>query len=370
MAITNLTGTKWVFNEYVSLDTDGSTFYINFKSNNKQYSNLWWGDDYIGFGTNNSEDVVYDGQQIYAEYRTIIITGGDDVENTKLISLLQANATQIKDNLANTKWRFKENIYFSQFDLDVLSIIFKTNNNEYSYFSAYGNTGKITYTNEDGDYIHAYENSKWTNQAYRTIEIIGGGDVEDQYLFAFLNTYATLITKNFNETKTALKIYEDLTQEEYDSLEKDNNTFYQVNEVGVYKGEKLIAINSWSLDKPIYSLEQIDFPFTYDSYKNIPFRLGQFVEIQFGNRYSSTKLICVVSHVDIINGRIDGLDLDVLNDMYVDYNNKKYKVKLVQLDSDERRIDLIDNDFVELELFTSNWQAAFWNYTKASIYVY
>lgn len=164
MAITNLTGSKWVFKEILNLSTDGFYYNINFISNSLEYDQLI--NEHPDFG-----------------YRSV----------------------------------------------------------------ADGNTF----------YVYSTENNMWvTGSTYRTIEITGGGDVENADLIAFLQANATLILPNFNETKTALKIYEDLTPVEYEGLEKEPNSFYLVNNVGVYKGNKLLAtsVDSSSyqrrLDKP------------------------------------------------------------------------------------------------------------------------
>ena len=88
-----------------------------------------------------------------------------------------------------------------------------------------------------------YENGEWVDSSYQNIEVTGGDDATNAELMAVLQENATFIP-NFTETKTALQIYEDLTEEEYNALEKEPNTFYLVNDIGVYKGEKLIATNA------------------------------------------------------------------------------------------------------------------------------
>lgn len=63
--------------------------------------------------------------------------------------------------------------------------------------------------------------------------------------------------ENFTRTKTAIKIYEDLTQEEYDALTKEPHSFYLVNGVGIYKGTTLISAGAnSSMDEIVEELNQ------------------------------------------------------------------------------------------------------------------
>ena len=63
--------------------------------------------------------------------------------------------------------------------------------------------------------------------------------------------------ENFTKTKAAIKIYEDLTQEEYDALTKEPHSFYLVNGVGIYKGTTLISAGAnSSMDEIVEELNQ------------------------------------------------------------------------------------------------------------------
>ena len=63
--------------------------------------------------------------------------------------------------------------------------------------------------------------------------------------------------ENFTRTKAAIKIYEDLTQEEYDALTKEPHAFYLVNGVGIYKGTTLISAGAnSSMDEIVEELNQ------------------------------------------------------------------------------------------------------------------
>lgn len=107
MALTDLTGTKWYFNETIDLNNDFS-YDINYTVN---HSNLNW----LRYGANPyrplekalfgvldsfAYEIIFAGtwggeQQNDEAYRTIEISGGTDATNATLIAWLQANATQI-----------------------------------------------------------------------------------------------------------------------------------------------------------------------------------------------------------------------------------------------------------------------------------
>ena len=103
MAITDLTNTKWLFNEHIDIEEDNS-FNIIFSSNNSNFTQLsttWYveeGADFVSLNYNATE--VYGGMSYIAEwdnnaYKTIEITGGTDTSSASLISWLETNATQI-----------------------------------------------------------------------------------------------------------------------------------------------------------------------------------------------------------------------------------------------------------------------------------
>lgn len=242
MAITNLTGTKWRFNEILTSSfSNGAN--INFIVNNENYT-------YIRcFQTNTfilyyqkqdgTQNTTYNASWTNRAYMIIEITGGEDVENTNFIAWLEQNAKQVK-NLTNTTWIFKEMVATTT-GLGTYKINFTSNNENFVRLGLdYRGYTPISYYKADGTEVTAFDNSQWTNNKYRTITITGGEDVESMNLLSFLNEVAAK-PLTFAENKTALQIYDDLLPNEYDSLEKEPNTFYLVNGVGVYKGEKLIA---------------------------------------------------------------------------------------------------------------------------------
>lgn len=110
MPITDLTGTKWLFNEAPE-NAWGEPYNISFTSNNENFVALYADeDDLYGSGrglkyfTTTPSGSPYDFVHAYnsrtgvwanQSYRTIEITGGTDTTNATLISWLQSNATQI-----------------------------------------------------------------------------------------------------------------------------------------------------------------------------------------------------------------------------------------------------------------------------------
>ena len=107
MAITNLTNTKWKFNETLNLESynDGQVdFYISYTSNNYEdisttFTYLTLVDGTMSYYNEDDGAEPYyteSGGWLYGNgARTITITGGDDVTNSDLIAFLTANAVQI-----------------------------------------------------------------------------------------------------------------------------------------------------------------------------------------------------------------------------------------------------------------------------------
>lgn len=108
MSVTNLTNTKWIIASKPDVSTSAS-YNLDFQTNGEQGSKInikatgilaFRGLNYA-LSTDSSllpvEVQVYDptNYEWYdTDYRTIIITGGADVENANLIAWLEANATQ------------------------------------------------------------------------------------------------------------------------------------------------------------------------------------------------------------------------------------------------------------------------------------
>lgn len=141
-------------------------------------------------------------------------------------------------NLTNTTWKFKDNINTGLYSTKDFTINFVSNGQNFtSMYGWYPGSPNFRYND-----TQVYNSNGWVNEEYKFITIINGEDVENSDLISFLESYADYIKPlEFVETRTALKIYEDLLLEEYIDLKKEPNTFYLVKDVGIYKGETLIA---------------------------------------------------------------------------------------------------------------------------------
>ena len=101
MAITDLTNTKWIGNDTLSI-SEMKIFKINF-INNIDYTHFQiypFDDDIFLYDTvqymNSDENTTLEAYRRSWEdtsYKTIIITGGEDATNSELISWLEANGT-------------------------------------------------------------------------------------------------------------------------------------------------------------------------------------------------------------------------------------------------------------------------------------
>ena len=97
MAVSDLTGTTWLFKEPTDWTNNTYSYSINFTSNNQNFTTMWADDDggfaYGELNYNNTQ-VTQWPSFVNQAYRTISITGGTDVTNSSLISWLETNATQ------------------------------------------------------------------------------------------------------------------------------------------------------------------------------------------------------------------------------------------------------------------------------------
>ena len=170
MAVTNLTNTKWQFNENFSYDAtlDGEMYSLNFTSNHNNYEGLLFYLPAFRYIVNKSLDYesdvnnyvdacdIWDTGWIDQAYRTIEITGGEDVENPDLISFLQAHATQIVEpdvpsitDLTNMKLNFFDVVNLEN---GIWKINFKSNNQNFTSFTVeepYVETGYLTFSSEE-----------------------------------------------------------------------------------------------------------------------------------------------------------------------------------------------------------------------------
>lgn len=204
MAITDLTGTKWVIKETpnVNLVYD---FQLDFISNGTNFETfaLDADDSYHGYG------LFYDSVYAYGlknttwqnqAYRIIEITGGTDATNTDLITWLENNATQVPIvDLTGTKWVINESLTIPAFT-GMFEPNFISNNTSYSKFylgcdddDRYNLPNRIYYSDDSYVNTEVYNAGQWANEAYRIIEITGGTDATNATLIAWLVENATQV---------------------------------------------------------------------------------------------------------------------------------------------------------------------------------
>lgn len=106
MTITNLTGCTWVANNVVEIEN--VTYYVDFTSNSNNYNalslenivppeapNLGKGLHYYA-AISGTPTMAYDGDAdawVNSAYKTVIFTGGADIEDLALIAWLEVNGT-------------------------------------------------------------------------------------------------------------------------------------------------------------------------------------------------------------------------------------------------------------------------------------
>jgi len=146
MAVTDLTGTKWLFNDVCTSAGASSSFNITYISSVDNEERTSLSSPYLervyrvstimlGYSSSGtyitSDDLIYsaasEGEGWYdtsvnpyvklSTPPTIEITGGTDVTNSDLITWLEANATQIIDLTAGETYRLKDEIQLLTFDI-------------------------------------------------------------------------------------------------------------------------------------------------------------------------------------------------------------------------------------------------------------
>lgn len=249
MAISDLTGTTWVFNGtvYSTLEAQNQYYYINFTSNNLIHSYIFiseYDEVIVKYNYLNTEVKVYDsragGWQNEA-YQTIYITGGTDVTNAYTIRWLEENATQIIPqqtlatilfsinnppyalvpvnivqkksissgssitNLTGTTWLFNSEFEPSVYE-DTFNINFTSNNTDYTVFRRSYSSGCTMYrlnsSDIPGTQVYYFSGQPipsgatygWQLEAYRTITITGGADATNSTLISWLQAEATFVS--------------------------------------------------------------------------------------------------------------------------------------------------------------------------------
>ena len=193
MPISDLTGTKWVLNNS-GLDTlNDYQFSINFISNSLNWVSLSINSkdaiDY--YSTDEDYDRVYPMSWTSQAYRLITITGGDDVQNSTLISWLQANATQVPIvDLSGTEWVFNSVINSFSDSIHQYSINFTSNSQTFS--SIADNLQSIDIWAMGYNDTRVYDSGTWVNDAYKTISVTDGTDVSNPDFIVWLTNNATI----------------------------------------------------------------------------------------------------------------------------------------------------------------------------------
>lgn len=198
MAVTNLTGTKWVFNSNIDVSSNFE-YNINFTSGNDifdsiicdynsspmsaslSYRSQFLGKDIIVY--NRLDSFSWDNN----DDKTINIIDGEDVSNTDLISYLNNNATQIIKPLDLTGYTvsvpsgWTASSGFGSFNLNYISnsndcteLMLGYNNNKFGVVSPSSDSIIFSKTN--------YPISSIGSSSSFTIEVIDGVDATDQIL--------------------------------------------------------------------------------------------------------------------------------------------------------------------------------------------
>ena len=116
-------------------------------------------------------------------------------------------------SLIGTKWYLSDSLSGVDYNEESFNVNFISNGEAFTTLSKQSYRGYIPlyYGN-----IAVFNSNGWVNSNYRIIEITGGADVDSAALLTFLNSAGKQIKEisGFQETKTALKIYEDLSQDD------------------------------------------------------------------------------------------------------------------------------------------------------------
>ena len=208
--VSDLTNTKWCFNDDLSYYLAGSTatVQINFVSNGASYTSIYFSNlsedpAKVGYGT--SSNLVYVDVWTNQAYRIISITGGTHATDSGLISWLQENAVQVPVvDLTDTEWVFNDTIdinsgftastSYSETPIFPYSLIFTDSNDEQhtALGCASSNGTRWNIFAYQGDiYIRQAYMGGWMEEAYRTIEITGGTDATNSNLISWLVQNAT-----------------------------------------------------------------------------------------------------------------------------------------------------------------------------------
>lgn len=237
MALTDLTGTTWKFND--TLDFTGITleteFTVDFKISGafqiETYNGFWYhsggGDNYLVYSVNegNPSFVYNETTGQWSGSKIIKIFGGTDATNSTFITWLQNNAEQLEfvTDLTNTEWIINSTVSGTVVDSTTyqgsFNINFTSNSNLFTELDHTWNTStfqfSISYKNSSATTtVYSSTNSGWTAEAYQTIRIFDGEDVTNSNLILWLQSQGTQ-AKYWKFKNTGISI--------------TDNTYYYVN---------------------------------------------------------------------------------------------------------------------------------------------
>jgi len=187
-SVTDLTNTKWVFNNSISLSF--GQYNINYESDGSTFDILNVTSSYLSYDLagDTSQQAYFNSAWTNQAYRIIEITGGNDVTNSTLIQWLEANATQVTiDDLTGTTWLFNDTVNIEGYG-GSWDIIF---NHGDGMYVGIGIPGYVIDYNTNGNDYTAYYDNAWVDETYKTIEITGGTDVTNVEFIAWLEGNAT-----------------------------------------------------------------------------------------------------------------------------------------------------------------------------------
>lgn len=218
MAITNLTGTGWHFNDTISLPSTSITYKINFRSNGvSTYRSLVPDAGGISYIRDYAYTDVYSTTKGWIttnsrNFQDIVITGGTAVTNTDLISWLESNATQIQP-ISKTVWYFNSSLSLpSRIKKYNINFTATLGGNNYSFTELAPSSTYLTYTGDASAAVYNGSNNTWAVDSARTIVIIDGTDTVNGDLISWLESNATQLqvsdltntTWYFNSTVTGI----------------------------------------------------------------------------------------------------------------------------------------------------------------------
>ena len=214
MAITDLTGTTWTFNDTVdfSLILQSKRFNINATTSFGEATSIYINQDNISFylPTYGTDVQFYNNSGWFdSNAKTIIISGGTDATNLTLISFIESNATKNITDLTGTTWVFNNTLLASPYTGYTKTIHVDITCNNVSYDTmllmfSYGLEPSIVTSvyvqneGESGSVIQIYNDSTgsvddgWVNDNYKTITFTGGEDIADSDFVSWVQQNASI----------------------------------------------------------------------------------------------------------------------------------------------------------------------------------